>query len=68
MHGHASQRFACCLSARASAVTRVLLISGQALQLGMKVVVDTSADLGVESLCTGMPHRGAPAVCWAPWI
>ena len=29
----------------------------------MKATIDTSSDLGVESICMGMPHRGECAAC-----
>ena len=31
----------------------------EALIPGMKALIDRSAEAGVESICVGMPHRGA---------
>ena len=31
----------------------------------MKATIDTSSDLGVESICMGMPHRGECVACLA---
>jgi hypothetical protein len=31
----------------------------EALIPGMKALIDRSAESGVESICIGMPHRGA---------
>ena len=58
-----SENFEKFLANKYAAAKRFGLEGAETLIPGMKALIDTSADLGVESICMGMPHRGSPAVC-----
>ena len=53
-----SERFESFLANKYTAAKRFGLEGCEALIPGMKALIDTSAELGVESVVLGMPHRG----------
>jgi 2-oxoglutarate dehydrogenase complex dehydrogenase (E1) component-like enzyme len=53
-----SEMFESFLANKYTAAKRFGLEGCEALIPGMKALIDTSADLGVESIVIGMPHRG----------
>ena len=55
-----SESFEKFLAAKYAAAKRFGLEGAETLIPGMKALIDTSADLGVEAIVMGMPHRGAP--------
>ncbi len=48
------------LANKYAAAKRFGLEGCETLIPGMKAMIDRSAEGGVESICIGMPHRGAP--------
>jgi len=48
----------CCTIRRYTAAKRFGLEGAESLIPGMKALIDTGADLGVENVVIGMPHRG----------
>ena len=57
-----SEQFEKFLAAKYAAAKRFGLEGAETLIPGMKALIDTSAELGVEAICMGMPHRGM-----VPW-
>ncbi|KAL3160716.1 hypothetical protein ABBQ32_010627 [Trebouxia sp. C0010 RCD-2024] len=53
-----SENFESFLANKYAAAKRFGLEGCETLVPGMKAMIDTSADLGVETICLGMPHRG----------
>jgi 2-oxoglutarate dehydrogenase E1 component len=53
-----SEMFENFLSTKYTAAKRFGLEGGETLIPGMKALIDRAADLGVESVTIGMPHRG----------
>ncbi|KAL0048536.1 hypothetical protein WJX82_005284 [Trebouxia sp. C0006] len=53
-----SEIFESFLANKYAAAKRFGLEGCETLVPGMKAMIDTSADLGVETICLGMPHRG----------
>lgn len=53
-----SEMFESFLANKYSAAKRFGLEGGESLIPGMKALIDTAADLGVECVVMGMPHRG----------
>lgn len=53
-----SEIFESFLANKYAAAKRFGLEGCETLVPGMKAMIDTSADLGVETICMGMPHRG----------
>jgi 2-oxoglutarate dehydrogenase E1 component len=53
-----SEMFESFLAAKYSAAKRFGLEGGETLIPGMKAMIDRAAELGVESIVLGMPHRG----------
>ena len=53
-----SELFETFLATKFSAAKRFGLEGCETLIPGMKAVIDSSAEAGVESICLGMPHRG----------
>ena len=51
----------CCSSAK-----RFGLEGGETLIPGMKMLIDRGADLGVENVVIGMPHRGERSMLLLP--
>lgn len=51
-------RFESFLANKYAAAKRFGLEGCETLIPGMKALIDHAADLGVESVCLGMPHRG----------
>lgn len=54
-----SEMFENFLANKFTAAKRFGLEGCETLVPGMKAMIDLSADLGVQSICIGMPHRGA---------
>jgi len=52
-------RFESFLANKYAAAKRFGLEGCETLIPGMKALIDHAADLGVETVCVGMPHRGA---------
>ena len=55
-----SEMFENFLANKFTAAKRFGLEGCETLVPGMKAMIDLSADLGVQSICMGMPHRGKP--------
>ena len=53
-----SEQFEKFLAAKYAAAKRFGLEGAETLIPGMKAMIDLSAELGVEAICMGMPHRG----------
>ncbi len=53
-----SEMFETFLANKYSSAKRFGLEGGETLIPGMKQLIDRAADLGVESVVIGMPHRG----------
>ena len=53
-----SENFESFLANKYAAAKRFGLEGCETLVPGMKAMIDRSADLGVETICLGMPHRG----------
>ena len=53
-----SEMFETFLANKYSSAKRFGLEGGETLVPGMKILIDRAADLGVESVVIGMPHRG----------
>ena len=56
--GPAHRRFESFLANKYAAAKRFGLEGCETLIPGMKAMIDHAADLGVETVCVGMPHRG----------
>ena len=53
---------------RYTAAKRFGLEGCETLIPGMKSMIDRASDLGVETVCIGMPHRGASTrLCMRPF-
>ena len=55
-----SEQFESFLANKYTAAKRFGLEGAETLVPGMKALIDRSAELGVESIVLGMPHRGVP--------
>lgn len=53
-----SEMFESFLANKFSSAKRFGLEGGETLIPGMKSLIDRAAELGVETVCIGMPHRG----------
>ena len=56
-----SEMFETFLANKYSSAKRFGLEGGETLIPGMKILIDRAADLGVENVVIGMPHRGERA-------
>lgn len=64
-----SENFESFLANKYAAAKRFGLEGCETLVPGMKAMIDRSADLGVETICLGMPHRGEPLhECMLLWV
>jgi hypothetical protein len=67
-----SEMFESFLANKYAAAKRFGLEGADTLIPGMKAMIDHASDLGVESVCIGMPHRGAEGgldgvLLWDSW-